>query len=111
MFWPLVVAGGGYAGWNGLAPGAPGFCPAPNGFVPGCPNGFPPGVFGIGPRRIGESIGMMLAPLTDALMMGPLRRYRSIHADEMGRAIAALIRMGGSGVHIHENQALVHLSG
>lgn len=64
-----------------------------------------------GPRRIGESIGMMLAPLTDALMMGPLRRYRSIHADEMGRAIAALIRMGGSGVHIHENQALVHLSG
>ncbi len=62
-----------------------------------------------GPRRRGESIGMMLAPFTDALMMGSLRRYRSIHADAMGRAIAALVKTGGSGTHIHENESLMHL--
>lgn len=61
-----------------------------------------------GPQRLGEGIAMIAAPLTDALLHGSLRRYRSISGDSVAAAIIALARrgaagLGGSGVHIHEN--------
>lgn len=59
-----------------------------------------------GAPRLGEGIAMLAAPLTDALLHGSLRRYRSIHADIVARAILALAARGGSGVHIHENDAI-----
>ena len=62
-----------------------------------------------GPRRVGESIGMALSPLTDALMLGGLRRYRSVRASTIARAIVALINASGTGTHIHQHDAIVAL--
>jgi uncharacterized protein YbjT (DUF2867 family) len=64
-----------------------------------------------GPARPGESIGMMLAPFTDALMMlGSARRYRSVPAVAVARAMVALAKNGGTGVHVHEHDAIVTLA-
>ena len=62
-----------------------------------------------GPRRVGESIGMALSPLTDALLLGGLRRYRSVRASTIARAIVALINASGTGTHIHQHDAIVAL--
>jgi uncharacterized protein YbjT (DUF2867 family) len=59
-----------------------------------------------GPQRLGEGIATIAAPLTDALLHGSFRRYRSISGDTVAAAIVALAGHGGSGVHIHENDAI-----
>jgi uncharacterized protein YbjT (DUF2867 family) len=59
-----------------------------------------------GPRRLGEGIAAVAAPLTDALLHGSLRRYRSVPGDAVARAIVALLDAGQPGVHIHENDAI-----
>ncbi len=59
-----------------------------------------------GPPRLGEGLATIAAPLTNALLHGSLRRYRSIPGDMVAAAIARLARQGGSGVHIHENDAI-----
>ncbi|WP_374541235.1 NAD(P)H-binding protein [Sphingorhabdus sp.] len=61
--------------------------------------------------RPGESIAIMLAPLTDLLMVGSLGRYRSIPAQVVAQAIATLALAGGKGEHIHENDAIRALAG
>lgn len=63
-----------------------------------------------GPKRAGESFAMRLSPLTDALMRGGLRRYRSVHADTVAGAILMLAARGGSGVHVHEHDAILALA-
>lgn len=59
-----------------------------------------------GPQRLAEGIATIAAPLTDALLHGSFRRYRSISGDTVAAAIVALAAKGGSGVHIHENDAI-----
>lgn len=59
-----------------------------------------------GPARVGEGIAMLAAPLTNALLHGSLRRYRSIPGETVARAIVALAGGSDSGVHIHENDAI-----
>ena len=59
-----------------------------------------------GPQRLGEGIATIAAPLTDALLHGSFRRYRSIAGETVAAAIVALASQGGSGVHIHENDAI-----
>jgi len=59
-----------------------------------------------GPQRLGEGIATIAAPLTDALLHGYFRRYRSISGATVAAAIIALTRQGGSGVHIYENDAI-----
>jgi uncharacterized protein YbjT (DUF2867 family) len=59
-----------------------------------------------GPARLGEGLAMLAAPMTDALLHGGLRRYRSVPASTVARAIVALMVQGGTGVHIHENDAI-----
>ena len=61
--------------------------------------------------RPGESVAIMLAPLTDLLMVGGLSRYRSIPAQVVAQAIANLALTGGQGKHIHENDAIRSLAG
>jgi uncharacterized protein YbjT (DUF2867 family) len=61
--------------------------------------------------RPGESVAIMLAPLTDLLMVGALSRYRSIPAPVVAQAIANLVLAGGQGRHIHENDAIRALAG
>ena len=62
-------------------------------------------------RRQGESLGIMLSPLTDAIMHGPLRRFRSIDSATVARAIANLVSAGGAGTYIHENEEITALAG
>lgn len=59
-----------------------------------------------GPPRLGEGLAMLAAPLTDALLHGGLRRYRSIAADSVARAILALAGRGEPGAQVHENDAI-----
>jgi uncharacterized protein YbjT (DUF2867 family) len=59
-----------------------------------------------GPQRLGEGIATIAAPLTDALLHGSFRRYRSISGATVAAAIVALAGQGDSGVHIHENDAI-----
>lgn len=59
-----------------------------------------------GPPRLGEGIAMLAAPLTDALMRGSLRRYRSIPGATVAAAIVRLAGAGGSGSYVHENDAI-----
>ena len=61
--------------------------------------------------RPGESVAIMLAPLTDLLMVGGLSRYRTIPAQVVAQAIASLALTGGQGIHIHENDAIRALAG
>ncbi len=61
-------------------------------------------------RRYGEHIGLMLSPLTDMLLMGSFARYRSIPAETVARAIAALAAENGQGKFIHENSAIERLA-
>jgi hypothetical protein len=63
-----------------------------------------------GPSRPGEAFGMLLAPLTDALMHGPLRKYRSIKAETVARAIATLVATAGKGVYIHDHDVIMALA-
>jgi uncharacterized protein YbjT (DUF2867 family) len=64
-----------------------------------------------GPLRAGEALAMLAAPVTDALMHGGLRRYRSVPGTTVARAIVALAQGGGTGTHIHEHDAIVRLAG
>ncbi len=61
--------------------------------------------------RAGEALGMMLSPFTDALMHGPLRRYRSIDSATVARAIVNLVETERHGQFIHENDAITALAG
>ncbi len=63
-----------------------------------------------GPQRLGEGIAAMAAPLTDALLHGSLRRYRSIPGETVARAIVALAGNPQPGVRIHENDAMRRLA-
>jgi uncharacterized protein YbjT (DUF2867 family) len=57
------------------------------------------------PRR-GEGLAILAAPLSDALLHGGLRRYRSIPAAVVARAIVRLAARKEPGAHIHENDAI-----
>ena len=59
-----------------------------------------------GPQRLGEGLATIAAPMTDALLHGRFRRYRSIAGDRVAAAIVALAGQGGSGVYVHENDAI-----
>lgn len=59
-----------------------------------------------GPQRLAEGLATIAAPLTDALLHGSFRRYRSISADSVAAAIVRLAGLAGSGVYIHENDAI-----
>ena len=48
-----------------------------------------------------------LAPWIDPLLAGPLARYRSITAEDVGAALAALCGAGGEGTRIHHHAAIV----
>lgn len=63
-----------------------------------------------GPARLGEGIAMVAAPLADMLMHGSLRRYRSIPASIVAKAIVALAAEPGVGTFVHENDAMRRLA-
>ena len=61
--------------------------------------------------RAGEAIGMLVSPVTDMLLMGAFRKYRSIAARDVARAMANLVGAEPKGHFIHENDAILSLAG
>lgn len=63
-------------------------------------------------RRRAEGWGQKLAPLTNPLLVGPLRRYRAIRADVVAGALVSLTGRPEPGRFVHEHEALnqVHFS-
>lgn len=58
-------------------------------------------------RRPAEKLAMVAAPLTDALLHGGLRKYRSVSATQMADAILALAAEKPRGRFVHEHDAIV----
>ncbi|MEW4466400.1 NAD(P)H-binding protein [Parasphingorhabdus sp. JC815] len=63
-----------------------------------------------GEVRIGENLALLISPLIDRLLHGSLRRFRSISAETVATAIAALLSEQESGTYIHENDAITKLT-
>ncbi len=60
--------------------------------------------------RLGEGIAIRIAPLLDLFTLGSLRRYHSIRAETVGRAMLAAARQGTAGTHIYEFDQILQLS-
>lgn len=63
-----------------------------------------------GPRaelRPAERIGMVLSPLADLLMQGKYRKYRSVKAEVVARAIVGLTREKAAGRFVFEHDAIL----
>lgn len=52
--------------------------------------------------RLGERIAMYLAPVAQPLLVGPLRRYRSIRASDVARAMVRIAREAPRGPNVWE---------
>lgn len=57
-------------------------------------------------RRLGERTAILASPLTDLLLHGGLRKYRSIRASTIARAIVGLAREKAAGRFIFEHDAI-----
>ncbi len=62
-------------------------------------------------HRPGEALGILLSPITDLLMFGPLKKFASTPSSKLAQAIAALANCHDDGVFIHENDAIGALAG
>src|SRR5579859_7110722 len=60
--------------------------------------------------RLGETIGMKIAPMLDLLTFGPLRKYHSMQAEIAGKAMAAAAKSGKSGIFIYEFDPIMTLA-
>ena len=57
--------------------------------------------------RPAEQLAMLASPLLDLLLHGGLRRYRSIRASQVARAILALSREKAAGHFIHDRDSML----
>ena len=64
-----------------------------------------------GPPRTFEGIAIVVSPLTDLLTPRSLDQYRSVAADDVAKAIGALVGAAGQGVHVHHNREVWGLAG
>jgi len=74
---------------------------------------FRPGLL-IGERaetRPVESIGKLVSPMLDAMMLGPMRVYRSMRAENVARAMRAAASTATSGRQIHTYDQMMYLAG
>ncbi|HLK54326.1 MAG TPA: hypothetical protein VKU42_12790, partial [Candidatus Angelobacter sp.] len=59
--------------------------------------------------RLGEAIAMALAPALDLLTLGALRKYHSIRAETVGRAMVAAAKQGANGASVGEYDEIARL--
>lgn len=60
--------------------------------------------------RVGERLGQWATPVFNPLLMGGLRRYKSISAETVAQAMAAAPWVEGAGVRVHHFDEMVGLS-
>lgn len=61
-----------------------------------------------GERRKAERLGIMASPVTDLLLHGKYRPFRSIAAGDVARAMLALCEERADGRFVHDNDAIRH---
>lgn len=62
-------------------------------------------------RRAAEALAQRIAPALGRVMVGPLRRYRAVHARTIARAMVRLAKERTRGVRIVENEEIQGLGG
>lgn len=60
-----------------------------------------------GERRTGERLAMMASPVTDLMLHGQYRRFRSIKAEDVARAMLALAGEKAEGRFVHDNDGIL----
>jgi uncharacterized protein YbjT (DUF2867 family) len=63
-----------------------------------------------GERRWGERLAILASPLTDLLLHGQYRKFRSVKADTIARAIVGLTREKAAGRFVFEHDAILRAS-
>lgn len=61
--------------------------------------------------RTGESIAQKVVPALDWMLVGPMRRYRSIHASTVARAMVRLAKEAPRGVRVVESDEIQAIGG
>ena len=61
-------------------------------------------------RRLGERIGILLSPLTNLVLRGPLGRFAAIDAGVVASAMALLAARGDGGRFVHHNREIRRLA-
>jgi uncharacterized protein YbjT (DUF2867 family) len=59
--------------------------------------------------RLSEAFAQRIGPLLNPVMMGPLRKYRSVRAKTVGEAMVAAALRGGNGIFIYHYDEIVDL--
>jgi len=62
-------------------------------------------------HRSGEAFAQRVMPALDWMLVGPLRRYRSIHASTVARAMVRLGKEGSRGVRVVESDEIQTIGG
>ena len=57
-------------------------------------------------RRPGERLGILLSPLSNLFLKGPLDRFAAIDAAEVAAGIAAALNEDAPGTHVHHNRQI-----
>jgi uncharacterized protein YbjT (DUF2867 family) len=60
--------------------------------------------------RLGERLAITIAPALDILTLGKLRKYHSIHAEAVGRAMVGAAKSGRDGVSIYDFDPILTLA-
>ncbi len=60
--------------------------------------------------RPGEALAQMVAPLTDAVLHGSMRRFRSISYEDVAEAISVLCETADTGVFVHQYDEIIALA-
>ncbi|MEH6517009.1 MAG: NAD(P)H-binding protein [Halioglobus sp.] len=60
--------------------------------------------------RLGELIGAAASPIVDHLLLGPFKKFRSVHADTVALAALNLLTAKEPGCFIHDSEQLRELS-
>ncbi len=60
--------------------------------------------------RLLETISMMFAPVLDLVTLGALRKYHSVRAETVGKAMVAAARQGASGARVEEYDEITRLA-
>lgn len=60
--------------------------------------------------RPGEAFGVAAARFVSFAMVGPVRKYRPVRADDVARAMVAAAKEAPTGVHVYEGEAIPDLA-
>ena len=63
-----------------------------------------------GDRRLGERIGIVLSPIANLFLQGPLDRYAAIDAVTVAAAAQACLGLAAPGTFVHDNRAIRRLA-